>query len=160
MKLGFMKILCAAVALTVPAMAQDVASGTIKISQGWSRPAPSVAPVLGGFLTITNEGKEPDRLTGVTSPVSDDVQIHQTTIESDRASMRRVEGGIEVPAGYEIKFGPGGFHIMFMNPKKRPAAGEVIPLQLTFEKAGKIDAELLVSSKQPATITHGAGHKQ
>lgn len=158
MKLGLVTAVCAAFVLPPPASAQE--AGAISISQGWSRPAPAVAPVLGGFLTITNNGKEADRLTGITSPLSDDVQIHRTVVEADKASMRRVDDGVEIPAGSKLTFEPGGYHIMFMKPKARPAAGDVVPLQLNFEKAGQLDAELLVSTKQPATITHGAGHKQ
>lgn len=150
----------ASILLAGPVFAQNKAPSLISVSQGWSRPAPAIAPVLGGFLIIRNDGTETDRLIEITSPISADIQIHLTQVEHDKAAMRKVTGGLEIPAGSEVKFKPGGYHIMFMKPNDHPVSGSAIPLTLRFEKAGLINAELLVSGAQPATITHGADHKQ
>ncbi len=146
--------------LACPAVAQDSGEASITVLKGWSRPAPASAPVLGGYLTIRNAGSEADRLLSISSSISDDVQIHRTTVENDRASMRQMKEGVEIPANSDVQFQPSSYHIMFMRPKARPGAGQAIPVTLHFAKAGEVDAELLVISSQSGSITHSGNHKK
>lgn len=136
-------------ALTAPGIGQESTASAIKISGGWSRVAPPGAPVLGGYVSITNGGDEPDRLVSVTSPISDDVQIHVSAVVDGVAKMRQVTEGVDIPAGETVSFEPGGLHLMLLKPKSRPKEGETIPLTLTFEKAGRIDIELAVARSPP-----------
>ena len=39
-----------------------------------------VAPVAGGYLTLTNDGDMADRLVSISSPLSDRVEIHESTV--------------------------------------------------------------------------------
>ena len=50
---------------------------------------------------------------------------------------------------------PGGLHVMLMELRKPLAAGKNFPLTLTFEKAGKIELEIVVIENPPSD--HG-GH--
>ncbi|MEV7090339.1 copper chaperone PCu(A)C [Streptomyces sp. NPDC093085] len=92
-----------------------------------------------GFLTVTNSGDTDDKLTSVTSDISDDITIHRT----DRQTMREVKS-LDIPAGGELDLGRGGNHLMFMNLKSRPEQGQKISIELHFEKADPIKAELPV----------------
>ncbi|MZF56871.1 copper chaperone PCu(A)C [Streptomyces sp. SID5594] len=98
-----------------------------------------VSDMAAGFLVVQNSGGAADRLTSVTSPLSDDVTIHETKNQQ----MREVES-FEVPAGGELDLERGGNHIMFMDLKKQPKQGEKVSVELHFEKAGRITVDLPV----------------
>lgn len=89
-----------------------------------------VSDMAAGFLVVQNSGGAADRLTSVTSPLSDDVTIHETKNQQ----MREVTS-FEVPAGGELDLERGGNHIMFMDLKKQPKQGEKVSVELHFEKA-------------------------
>ncbi|AEN11249.1 MULTISPECIES: copper chaperone PCu(A)C [unclassified Streptomyces] len=97
-----------------------------------------VSDMAAGFLVVKNSGGS-DRLTSVTSSLSDHVTIHETTNQA----MRMVTS-FEVPAGGELDLERGGGHIMFADLKKRPRQGDTVSVQLHFEKAGPISVDVPV----------------
>jgi copper(I)-binding protein len=126
------------------ASADDVKLGDLTISGMWSRATPPKAPSAGGYLTIANAGKEPDRLIDVSSPIAGKAELHQMAMKNGVMTMRPVEGGIPIPPGGKIDLNPSGFHIMFTELKRGLKTGDKVPVTLTFEKAGKTDVELTV----------------
>ena len=102
-------------------------------------------PTGGGYLTITNKGKEVDRLLSVTSPAAGMVEIHTMEIVNDVMNMRPLDGPLEIPAGATVEINPdGNMHLMFMSVKEPFKAGATVPLTLEFEKAGKVELTLPV----------------
>ncbi|MFD0371670.1 copper chaperone PCu(A)C [Streptomyces sp. NPDC059071] len=128
-----------AAALALTGCSSEDGGPELKVS-GAFMPQP-VMDMAGGFLTITNSGDTADKLTSVTSGISDDVQIHETKNQK----MQRVES-FDIPANGELKLERGGSHIMFMGLKKRPRQGEKVAIELHFEKAGPIKVELPVEA--------------
>ncbi|HBQ47982.1 MAG TPA: hypothetical protein DD728_03695 [Hyphomonas atlantica] len=63
-----------------PAVGHDFQAGSITINHPWSRATPPVTPVAGGYLTLTNDGDMADRLVSISSPLSDRVEIHESTV--------------------------------------------------------------------------------
>ncbi|MFG3525296.1 copper chaperone PCu(A)C [Streptomyces sp. NPDC047917] len=98
-----------------------------------------VSDMAAGFLVVKNSGGASDRLTSVTSSISDNVTIHETKNQT----MRMVTS-FDVPAGGELDLERGGNHIMFMKLKQRPKQGEKVSVQLHFEKADPIEVDLPV----------------
>ncbi|MBY6303890.1 copper chaperone PCu(A)C [Streptomyces clavuligerus] len=98
-----------------------------------------VNDVAAGFLTVRNEGGTADKLTGVTSALSDDVSIH----ESKDQRMRKV-AEFDVPARGALDLERGGSHIMFMGLKHRPEQGDTVTVELRFEKSDPITVDLPV----------------
>ncbi|GGP39510.1 copper chaperone PCu(A)C [Streptomyces sindenensis] len=98
-----------------------------------------VSDMAAGFLVVQNSGGTADRLTSVTSPLSDDVTIHETKNQK----MREVSS-FEVPANGELDLERGGSHIMFMKLKQKPKQGEKVSVELHFEKADPITVDLPV----------------
>lgn len=141
-------------------MAQEASAGELSIKRAWSRVAPPGAPVLGGYLSITNDGAQPDRLIAVSSTISDNVQIHMSSVNDGVATMRRVTDGVAIPSGETVEFEPGELHLMLLNPKSRPGEGEKIPLTLTFENAGRLDIELVVARSPPEVANEHQDHMQ
>ncbi|MFC5801267.1 copper chaperone PCu(A)C [Streptomyces formicae] len=101
-----------------------------------------VGDMAGGFLTVTNKGDAADKLTSVTSPLSDDVQIHETKDQK----MRQV-ASFDIPAHGELALERGGNHIMFMAIKQEPKVGQQVTVELHFEKADPITVELPVKDR-------------
>ncbi len=119
--------------------------GDLQIEKPWARATVPGAAVGGGYLVIRNAGLAPDRLVGVSSPVSSRVEIHEMAMEKDVMRMREVKG-VDVPAKGAVEFKPGGFHLMFIELKAPLKQGEKVQVTLRFEKAGELKAEFSVES--------------
>ncbi len=157
----------AAVALTVIAIltafsgrvraddAKPVTIGSIEISAGWARAMLPGQPTGGGYLTIANKGTEDDRLVSAASPVAAKVEIHTMEVVNDVMVMRKVDGGLEIPAGAAVELKPGGLHLMFMRVSTPFKDGGNVPLSLEFEKAGKVDVTLPVRKPGDDHSSHG-----
>ena len=91
-------------AVTIPALvcsalwvaaacASEFVAGPIKVSSPWSRATPERAKVGGGFMTVTNTGKEEDRLIGASSEIAGSIEIsrdaHRQWCHDDAASQSR-----------------------------------------------------------------------
>jgi hypothetical protein len=135
-----------AAALALPAYAEDVTAGSVKISVPWARATPKGAAVGAGYMTITNNGSAPDRLVGGASDVSNRFEIHEMTMDNGVMRMRPMPKGIEIKPGQSIELKPGGNHVMFLGLKKPLAQGEHVKATLAFEKAGKVDVDFTVES--------------
>lgn len=128
----------------VVAGAATATAGTIEISGAYARPMLPGQPVGGGYLTISNSGAQADRLLSVLSPLAGSVELHEMAMNGQVMTMRRIEGGIEIPPGKTVDLGPGGMHLMFMKVKAPFEKGSSVPVRLVFEKAGPIDVTLPV----------------
>ena len=155
--------LAAAVILTLPfagaALAHAFNVSSLELKHPWSAKAPPVAPVLGGYVTIVNTGSEADRLIGGSTPIAERLELHDSSLVDGVARMRPAKEGMEIPAGGTVVLQPGGAHIMFVNPKQRPAEGETFKATLQFETAGAVEVEFVVQARisAPAAEVH-SGH--
>lgn len=125
--------------------AGQVVVGALTLSGGAAKPMPPGAKVGGGGLTIVNAGPADDRLAAVESPAAGRVELHEMTMENDVMRMRKLDG-IPVPAGQTVTLAGSGLHLMFMDVVKPFRQGDIIPLVLTFEQAGKIAYDLPVDT--------------
>lgn len=139
------------------ASANDYTTGPLRIEQPWTRATPAGAKVAGGYVTVTNTGTAPDRLTGGSSEIAGKVEIHEMAVNNGVMTMRGLPEGLEIKPGAKAELKPGGLHIMFMDLKRQLKEGETVKGTLTFEKAGPVAVEFSVQSvgaRAPA-----AGHK-
>ncbi len=130
--------------LALPAQAADVMAGKLKISAAWARATPKGAPVGGGYLTITNTGSQPDRLTGGSVGFAKSVELHEMKMDKGVMKMRMLAGGLEIKPGETVTLKPGGYHIMFVGMKEPLKKGEHVKVTLQFAKAGKVDVDFTV----------------
>jgi copper(I)-binding protein len=151
-------ILLVALALIAPAAAADaVKVGALELSALWTRATPPKAPSAGGYLTIVNTGKEPDRLIGAASPMAGKADLHMMAMKGGVMTMRTV-AGIDIPAGATVALDPNGLHIMFTGLKGDLKQGGTLPVTLTFARAGKVDTALEILSigaKGPTNASAG-----
>lgn len=136
--------LLALLLIASPAVAQDYKLGALEIGHPWARATPPTAPTGGGYLSVKNTGTVPDRLISISSPAAQTVQLHEMKMEGNVMRMRELDGPLEIKPGETVTLAPGGMHLMMMGLKGPLKQGEKVPLTLVFEKAGKIDVELVV----------------
>ncbi len=98
------------------------------------------------YLTIQNKGSAPDRLLAVQTDVCAAAEIHRTSMENERMVMKKIESGVEIPAGASVTFKPRDFHIMLIGLKRSLVDGEEIALDLQFQHAGVVS---VVSKVRP-----------
>ncbi len=140
------------------ASAHETTIGALTISSPFTRATPPGAPVGGGYMTITNSGTEADRLIGGSTDFADAVEIHRMIMDGDVIKMRRVEDGLEIPAGGEVVLKPGGLHLMFRKLNEPLRQGETHTVRLMFEKAGEVEVEFTVE-RLGATAAGAHRHK-
>lgn len=146
-----LKLAAAGTAMPAGAMA-PIKVGDLVINAPWTRATPGGAKVAGGYLTVTNTGKSPDRLVGGSFAQANRFEVHEMAMNNGVMTMRPVTGGLEIPPGGTVTLAPGGFHLMFMDLKQPLKEGETVKGTLTFEKAGSVDVTFDVRS-----IGAGAG---
>lgn len=117
-------------------------SPSIAIADSWASVAPNGANQAAGFLTISNAADTDDRLVSVSSPRAARMEVHEMAMEGSMTTMRHLDHGIVVPAHASVALKPSGNHLMFIGLTTPLRAGETVPVTLTFEKAGTVQAEL------------------
>jgi periplasmic copper chaperone A len=127
-----------------PEDTKPVKAGSLTIEGAWSRATPGGAKVGGGFMKITNHGKEADRLIGGSVPQAGRFEIHEMAIADGVMRMRPLPKGLEIKPGETVELKPGGYHLMFMDLREGLKQGQTIKGTLRFEKAGSVDVEYRV----------------
>ncbi len=132
----------------VEADAHEYTVGSIKIGHPWARATPKGASVAGGYLKITNTGKEPDRLIGGSVAFAGRFEVHEMSHEGGVMKMRHLPKGLEIKPGETVELKPGSYHLMFMD-LKQPLVKDQTPRPkgtLVFEKAGSVEVEYAVEA--------------
>jgi copper(I)-binding protein len=130
--------------VALPAQAEDVIVGSLKISAPWARATPKGASVGGAYLKITNTGSAPDRLIGGSTDVAAKFEIHEMKMDGGVMKMRPVADGLEIKPGQTVELAPGGYHVMLMGLKKQLEQGQHFKATLEFAKASKVDVDFAV----------------
>ncbi len=103
-------------------------------------PQPVSADMAAGYFTVTNTGRQSDKLTGVTSDIASMVTMHRTTAENQMESVK----AFAIPAGGTLTLRTGGNHLMLMGLKKKPMAGGTVTLHLRFAASESITVRVPV----------------
>ena len=141
------------------AQAADYDVGSLHLAQLWSRATPKGASAGAAYLTVTNNGAVPDRLSCAGSEAATQCQIHTMSMENGVMKMRPVEGGLEIKPGETVTLKPGSNHLMLMNLKHPLEAGKAVEATLQFEKAGtvKVEFPILAMGAAPPGAAAGGG---
>ncbi|TCS43746.1 copper chaperone PCu(A)C [Reinekea marinisedimentorum] len=134
-------LLLISMALSVTAFADAVSQ--IEIHQPWARVSPPGAPSA-GFMLVQNHGSSDDVLLSVSGDFAARLELHLSHMEDGVMKMTEQKEGIVIPAGGEVLFKPGSYHLMFMGLAKPFVAGEVYRVTLQFEQAGSVELALPV----------------
>lgn len=127
------------------ARAKDYDIGSIHISQPWARATPKGASTAAAYMTISNNGTAPDRVSCVSSDASAECQIHTMTMDNGVMKMRPVEGGLEIKPGETVTLKPSSLHVMLTKLQHPLQQGQDVKLTLKFEHAGTVDVEFPIA---------------
>lgn len=131
--------------------------GDIMLTGAWTRATPPRARAGGGYLTVKNNGAEADRLVSGKSDVAKRTEIHEMAIVNDVMKMRKLDDGVEIPAGGTLQLKPGSYHVMFIGLKDGLVEGTVVDVTLTFQKAGDVAIKMPVAKVGAKSLTGEAG---
>lgn len=141
-------------------LAHGYEAGDLRIGHPWTRATPEGAKVAGGYLSIINNGAEPDRLIGGSFAHAPRVEIHEMAVTDGVATMRPLREGLDIAPGATVKLAPGGYHLMLMDLQQALQEGEKVKGTLEFERAGTVEVEFAVESMgaRGSGKDHGNGH--
>ena len=125
---------------------------TLQISRPWARTESADALEGAGFFTVANPDDSRDRLLGATSPKAGKIEIQAIKVVGPGIRMRAVEGGLRVPKLTTLVLKPRGYHLLMSELPAPWAIGSKVPVSLEFEKAGRVEVELLVEAHGPIGI--------
>ncbi len=97
------------------------------------------------FGVLKNTGKQPKYLVGVTTGNAAHAEIHSHTVVDGLMRMRQVKQ-IDVAAGTQVAFTPGGYQIMLFGVKSVLRTGTYVALTLEFSDGSLLPVRLPVKS--------------
>jgi copper(I)-binding protein len=127
-------------------LAAPAAAGEVRVSDAWIRSLPANVPA-GGYFTLHNTGKTQVSLTGAASLACGMLMMHKSSDSGGMSSMEDVTS-VAVPAGSTVKFAPGGYHLMCMDPAASVKPGASVAVTLSFSDGSKTTAQFAVKNAQ------------
>jgi len=127
--------------LLLVAGAATAQTGSVEVRDAWARATPGKAEIGAAYLTVASAVA--DRLTGVSTPVASNAQLHNSAMEGGIMKMRMLPA-LDLPAGQPVKLEPGATHIMLLGLTGPLRPGQSFPLTLQFEKAGTREVTVAV----------------
>jgi hypothetical protein len=126
--------------------AAPASAAEVQIGDAWIRALPPPVP-SGGYFTLRNTGKSEIALTGARSAACGMLMLHRSKEMGGMSSMEDVQS-VPVPAGGEIRFAPGGYHLMCMDPTPAITPGASVPVTLQFSDKTEATASFAVKNAQ------------
>jgi copper(I)-binding protein len=133
-------------ALAVFAFATPACAAQVQITDAWIRALPAPSP-SGGYFTLKNTGNSAIVLTGASSPACGMLMMHQSMNTGGMSSMQDV-ANVPVAAGGTVKFAPGGYHLMCMDPTPVMKPGATVSVSFKFSDKSEIKTDFAVKNAQ------------
>ena len=97
---------------------------------------------------LRNGCDAPIAVSGVESVDFAMPMIHRS-VEEDGVAKMRAAGDLTVAAGGELRFAPGGLHLMLMQPKRALAEGDVARIRIVLADGRRLSAGFRVRREAP-----------
>jgi periplasmic copper chaperone A len=129
-------------------------SGEVTVEEAWVREPAAGQTTVAVYATVVNGTDHEVTLLEATSPLTDDVSVHETEIAGDGTmSMGERDGGVRIEAGTSFVLEPGGAHVMLDGVD----GGDVLaPVEVTFVFDDGSDAGLDVTVEAEVRPLDGA----
>jgi periplasmic copper chaperone A len=142
------------------AAAADYKLGSLDISQPWARATPKGASTAAAYMTVTNTGNAPERLSCLSSDAAAQCQIHEMTMDNGVMKMRPVAGGLEIKPAQTVTLNPGGYHVMLQDLKQPLQQGKAVELVLKDDTGATVKVKfpiIAIGAPAPAASTMDGG---
>lgn len=113
----------------------EVILGKLEISNGWARPG-TEGQNSAVYLTIHNGTATADTLLNISSDVADSAEIHKSIQNDDGTTSMRPAGQQIVDEAEQLRFEPGGLHIMLRDLKQNLEVSDSLTVSLEFARVG------------------------
>ncbi len=149
-------LVAAALLSAAPVFAHEARLGDLQIVHPSipMRPGQTAA----GYMTIHNHGTEPDSLVAVSSTIAARTEVHESRVSADGIATMAPVAVLEIPAGGTVQMQPGGLHVMFMGLDAPLAEGAMLPVTLSFERAGDVTVEFMVDPPKAVEAEDHSNH--
>jgi copper(I)-binding protein len=101
----------------------------VDITDPWFRALPGKLPA-GGYFTAQNNTRRDVAITAASSDACGMLMIHQSSNKGGMSSMDMMER-VTIPANGQIRFAPGGYHLMCTGPTAKMKVGARVPVVLS-----------------------------
>ena len=128
-----------AIALLLPVTA---AAAPIAVTDAWIRALPGKLPA-GGYFNLHNVTTKTVTLNGASSSACGMLMLHKSESMGGMSRMADV-ATIAVAPGATLKFAPGGYHLMCMDPSPAIRRGAKVSVVLEFSDGSKISTVFVV----------------
>jgi len=115
----------------------------LKADGGWLR-LPAVTGNPGAAYFTVHGGSAPAILLAVGVPFASRSEIHESMAGDHGAMSMKPLEQIAIPAGQEVKFAPGGNHLMVYDIAPSIQSGTRVPLTLAFADGKRIEVQAIV----------------
>jgi copper(I)-binding protein len=129
----------------------------VQVKDAWVREGPPTAQVLAGFMKVHNGSDKSAALVGASSPAFGRIELHRTVMEDGVARMI-AQDRIEIPAGADIAFEPGGLHLMLFDPTHPLTQGDELALAIELEDGRRIETQAQVRRMMGGSMEHHHHH--
>jgi copper(I)-binding protein len=123
------KCVIVAIAFALGIAPVHATSADVSVTDAWFRALPSGLPAA-GYFTLRNSGGA-IKLTGANSSACGMLMLHKSENTNGMSSMGDVKS-VDVPAGGQVAFAPGGYHLMCMAPAAAMKPGAHLSVTLQF----------------------------
>lgn len=126
-------------------MAFPSLAAKVSVEKGYVRATIPGTQVSSAYMVIKNPTNKALSLIGVSSNVSDKVELHEHAISDGMMKMRQIEA-INVPANGELVLQPAGYHVMIFNLQQPLQENDTLSLTLDFAETDDLSITLPIES--------------
>ena len=116
--------------LLLIATSGTLAAAELEVSEARLRLLPGDLPAA-GYFTLTNTSEKGVTLTGADSPAFGNVMMHRS-VNQDGVTRMEPVAQLELAAGEQVEFAPGGYHLMLMKRVRPLVVGDDVEVNLHF----------------------------
>ena len=121
-------------------------SGALTVNETWARPA-SKGENGAAYFVIENGTDVDDALVSASTDIASTAEAHMSMVSDQGMASMQMQEAVQIPAGEDLPFKPGGLHIMLVDLKQDLKIGDTFTFTLQFEKAGKITVQVEVKEQ-------------
>jgi copper(I)-binding protein len=133
--------------------AKPITSSDLTITGAYVQPLIPGQKNTAAYMTINNNTKQTYILTGATSVIAQNVELHTVLMQDGVMKMRSVDVITLLP-GQQVVLQPGDFHIMLMNVNTELTKDTLVPICLQFKDSANICQDVPVIDKRTDTHNH------
>jgi hypothetical protein len=135
------------------ALTASADGGELHFQDPWVRAAPPTVKVLAAYFVLTNKDATTRRITRVSSPAFERVEIHRSVMQGDMAHMAH-QKELAIPPHGTVTLKPGGLHLMLIGAIKPLHRGDSVPITLSFQNGEEVIINAPVRSGRMDSLEH------